>query len=314
MLTWERINLTKPVAITLLLVALLAAGNLMGRFIVAGDLGIGVSRLETAIETPGANRTEETKALIAPAIGGTDRAMPLEDDNAGIVSSLEAETLPSFVDRVIKTGSLTLEVKKGRFYRTYDRVVLLAKTYGGHVTGSNSSSGNGAVVSGTISLRVPSENFEKTMAKLRDLGRITGININTMDTSAEFVDLESRLRHWRAQERVLLGLMEKAVNISESITIQQQLAQIQMEIERITGRLNYLKDQTTFSSISLTINEPGAVMTPVDPWGLEATLAMATRAFANTLKGLIVLAGYLAPLALAGGLWLAVRSARRRNT
>ena len=86
-----------------------------------------------------------------------------------------------------------------------------------------------------------------------------------------------------------------------------------MEIEQISGRLEYLNDQTTYSTLTVNISEPGSSPAPVDPWGLEETLMMATRAFTDTLKGLILLTGYLAPLGLLFALWLGVRAAVKRG-
>lgn len=292
MFTLSRLNLSKPVIIALLAAVLLAAGNLVGK------LPVGPARQDAAKESG-------PRGVAQPEPSGAD-------DGAGSID-LGATPLPPMNDRVIKNGSLTIKVKRGQFYQTYDQAISIARAHGGYVSGSNSSSGGSPIVSGTITIRIPSSSFESALAKLRKLGKISAININTADASAEFVDLESRLRHWRSQERVLLSLMEKATTITDSITIQQQLSQIQVEIEQITGRLNFLKEQTSFSSVTVTINEPGTAPAPVDRWGLTTALKTAAHAFVDTLTGLLVLAGYIGPFAILAGLWWAARSGRGRK-
>ncbi len=299
-----RSKFSKTTLVLLALAVLVAAGNLTG----------------TALFSDSQNQVRTRSSQNAPNIA-------VDEDMSVAEKSMEAEgvpglvmdgldsvaTLPALSNRIIKAGSISLKVKKGRFFQTFDKVIAAAQTYGGHVSASNSSSGSGEAVSGTISIRIPSKNFEKALSKLRRLGEVTAIDINALDVSTEFVDLKSRLRHWRAQERVLLGLMEKANTITESITIHQQLSQIQLEIEQISGRLEYLKDQTSFSTLSVSIHEPGATVAPVDPWGLQETVTIAIMAFTNTLRGLIVLLGYLGPFALLFGLWFGIKAALKRG-
>ena len=238
-------------------------------------------------------------------------SVPAPDDleSPSIVNTV----LPPLGDKVIKAGSVGLKIKKRKFGSTYEKIVLLAKINGGYIAGSNSNSNNKRVVSGTLTIKVPSKNFEALVARLRQFGKITSMNIGSQDVSQEYVDLDSRLRHWRAQETILLGLMEKAQNIAESITIQQQLSDIQLQIEQITGRLNYLKGQTEFSSLQVTITEQGVVGQSFDRWGFKTAAIQAAHAFVNTINGLILLAGYLSPLLLLAWLVIIVRSNLKRR-
>ncbi len=308
MFTWPQIKLTKPILAVILLTALLAAGSLTNK---VARLSLSDPRMSAqGLSVPAPEsvvNTDDESVKGEPAAGVT------ELDSITSKAFGDGAALPTFSNQVIKTGSISLRVGKDRFYQTYDKIIATARTHGGQVAASNSYAGDGDVVSGNISIKIPSENFEEALMDLRKLGKVTAIDISSADVSTEFVDLKSRLRHWRAQERVLLVLMDKADTINDSITIQQQLSQIQMEIEQISGRLEYLKDHTTYSTLTVNISEPGGAPVPVDPWGLEETLMMATRAFTDTLKGLILLTGYLAPLGLLLGLWLGVRTALKRS-
>ncbi|HEB12932.1 MAG TPA: DUF4349 domain-containing protein, partial [Actinobacteria bacterium] len=198
---------------------------------------------------------------------------PEMDQTKDIASRSENETfvsdLPRFDDKVIKTGSVTLKVKKSKFGQTFDKIVMMARANGGYIAGSNSASSGDRIASGTLTIKIPSKNFEVAIGRLRRMGKVTAINIDSQDVSAEYVDLKSRLSHWRAQETILMNLMDKAQNIADSVTIQQQLSEIQLQIEQVAGRLNYLKDKTDFASIQVTINEPGVIAQPLDRWGFS---------------------------------------------
>lgn len=286
---------------------LILAGTISSRVLIergAEGLDEPAQRQESNVQTPVPDKevphegSPEARTDSAKAYGGLT---PVAD-------------LPPFQDRIIKTGSMTLNVKKGKFYSIFDQVVLLAKANGGYVAGSNSLSTNDRLASGTLTIKVPAKNFEGVLAKLRRFGKMTALNISSRDVSPEFVDLESRLRNQRAQEAVLLTLMNKAETVGDSISVQQQLSQVQMEIEQIMGRLNVLKDQTSFSSIQVTVAEPGISPNPIDPWGFKSAVQQAAHAFVGTINGLVVLVGYLSPFALLAGLAGLIWSAVRRRT
>jgi hypothetical protein len=95
------------------------------------------------------------------------------------------------------------------------------------------------------------------------------------------------------------------------IAVQNQLQQVQSNIERLQGQVDYLEDQSSFSTIVLALTEPGATGgqprgTLVRAW--EFALAGLVRMSAAAL----VLVVWLVPLAALGGLaLLVVRLARR---
>src|SRR5438045_3877130 len=62
----------------------------------------------------------------------------------------------------------------------------------------------------TLTLKVPSDKLEGVIGTIRGLGKVTSVSETGEDVTAEFVDLEAWIGHWRAQEAVFVGLMGKA--------------------------------------------------------------------------------------------------------
>lgn len=226
---------------------------------------------------------------------------------------LNITALPPINNRVIKTASLTVKVKKRGFSRAFDKAALIAEAGGGYIAGSNSSSTEGDIASGTVIVRIPAGAFEKVITELKGIGKVKTLDIQSQDVSQEYVDLESRLRHWRSQESILLGLMEKAQTIADSIAIQNQLSQVQQQIEEITGRLNFLKNQTDMSTIQMTITETGVVPKPADRWGFRTALSQAAHAFVDTINGFVIVIGYTLPLGLIAVIIYSIYSILRRR-
>jgi hypothetical protein len=216
--------------------------------------------------------------------------------------------------KIIKTASVTLEIKDQTFEQQSQEAILVASRHGGFVTSSRTSGEQH--LSGTLVIRVPASQFEAALHELEGLGKVKGQQIAGEDVTAQFVDLEARLRNWEAQESVLLKLMGQSTSIEDSLKVQQSLQDVQLAIEQIRGQLRLITDQTDMSTITLSMTEKAAVP-PADKgnafvraWrkGLDATVA----AFTAIAIGL----GFLAPMlliAVAIGIgWLVYRRLRPR--
>jgi hypothetical protein len=207
--------------------------------------------------------------------------------------------LPSVAARVIKTATVDIEVGDGKLSEALDEATGVMRRFGGFVLSSTIADerrGRAQLV-----LRVPAERFESALTELTDIGKVESRSISGEDVSQQFVDLEARRRNLEVQETVMLRLMRRATTIQDTIVVQRELQQIQLEIERITGRLNYLEDQTALSTISVSFVETGAPA----PGG-KNTLERAWERAADTtlaiLSGTIIAAGAITPVVILGAL------------
>lgn len=204
--------------------------------------------------------------------------------------------------RVIKNISLEIRIEEDEFQRQFSRAGSLAEQFGGFVTNSQVSETDGKLASGTLTIRVPSDRFEETVGRLKDLGKVTAEDRSGQDVSKQFVDLEARLKQAKAEEAFFLRLMDEARGISDMIQVQSQLSGVQLRIEEIQGQLNYLRDQTALSTISVRVYEPGAPAAG-SPQPLATAWEGAIDGFQSVIGGLVVALGWLAPfglIALAG--------------
>lgn len=195
-------------------------------------------------------------------------------------------------ERVIKTASLRLEVEDGKLGATLTEGRTIAEAAGGFLV-STSVDGS-ARQHGEFSIRVPAERFEETLSALEELGKIAGEDVTGEDVSEEFVDLEARLRNATAQEEVLFRLYDRSTTIADTIRVQRELEDVQLEIERLRGRLRFLEDRTDLSTISVDVTESGAVTAEAGPF--ERAWDTARNTFVAVVSGIIVGAGFVLPL------------------
>jgi len=196
---------------------------------------------------------------------------------------------------LIKTASVTVETDDVGL--AVQKAIALAKEKGGYLSSLSEQVLPTGQHSAVLEIRVPSETFEETMLAIEGLGKIRSKTVRAEDVSEEFLDIQSRLAALRESERRILNMLSKAETLDAVIRLENELASRRSEIERLEGRLRYLKERTTFCSISLTITEFRVIATPPETW---AAVKVAADAWRELVKILRVLATI--------GIWLAVWS------
>ena len=269
---------------------------------VAGLIGAACGDAAKPSSAPGATAAREEGRSHASAVPA-----------AGPIKAGDLQ-LTSVAPKIIKTASISLEIKDQTFEQRAQDATLVASRHGGFVTSSRTWGEKH--LSGTMVIRVPASQFEVALGELKALGKVTGEQIAGEDVTAQFVDLEARLRNWEVQETVLLRLMAKSTSIADSLKVEQSLQDVQLAIEEIRGQLRLITDQADMSTINVSMIEKAGVTETkkanafIRSWrrGVDATVAV----FTAIAIGL----GFMAPLlliALAAGLaWLLFRRLRPR--
>ena len=224
------------------------------------------------------------RATVAPAppsaapFSGADRQLA---QVAGTASVPQLETAGR---KVIATASITIEVQD--VGAAISRVRSAAEGLGGFVEQLSSSGGDPDKARATITIRVPEPEFFTALERLERLGKVTGRNVGSQDVSEQFIDLEARLKSARRQEESFLGLLARAQNVTEILTIERELARVRGEIERLQGQLNFLQRRVALATISVTLAAP--TVEPTNP--PSGSLAMGVSNVQGALaevKGLV---------------------------
>ena len=165
----------------------------------------------------------------------------------GLDARLQASQLPQ--NRVIvHTATLSLVIEDVAL--AIDGVAAVADRFGGWVVNSNRRSRH----TGSISIRVPAQSLETALGDIEALAlEIEETSITSQDVTEEYVDSQSRLASLRATEQRLLSFLDQAENVEEALEVERQLGALQLRIEEIQGRLNYLSQVAAFSLINVNL-------------------------------------------------------------
>ena len=232
-------------------------------------------------------------------------------DTAAVKNGVSAP--PADLSKIVRDGAIAVTIATGSFSDRFKQVVAIAGSNGGTVLSSTTSGGD----SGTFTLRIPAANFDKTMLQLRDLGTVDASEIHGQDVTAEYIDAKAHLKIYLSRRKVLYGLMAQATTIGSTLAVQNQLEQVQLKIDQITGQLRYLDNQVAESTIKVDIHEPGAATATTDDIrnpSLARAFDRAVQGFMNILAAVLIGFGYLIPLlVIAGLIYLVVSVVRRRS-
>lgn len=216
---------------------------------------------------PGGNASQSE----APRAAGQTVAKQSEhrDDDSGTVTLVKADaaqaTQPAIERKIIRNANLTVEIDSPA--EAQRRIASITESRGGFVVTSEArqhdsgADGSKNYQTVTIEIRVPAAQFDAVIGEIRSAGgRVREEKITGQDVTEEYIDLEARIRTKKALEEQFLQIMKQARNVSDALEVQTQIAEVRGEIERLEGRRRFLENQTSLSTIKVTLQPPAPLL------------------------------------------------------
>jgi hypothetical protein len=148
--------------------------------------------------------------------------------------------------KLIKRSWLVVGVKD--LARSEQSAKTIVEQNNGYIQNSNDEQGN----SFSLSIRVPQDNYVAALKQLRNVGEMISENENVQDVTTEFIDNQARLANlYKLRDRIRL-LLGRADRIEDILKIERELNRTQSEIDRLEGRMKYLKGQVDYASIEFS--------------------------------------------------------------
>ncbi|GAB6257149.1 MULTISPECIES: DUF4349 domain-containing protein [Peribacillus] len=224
--------------------------------------------------------------------------------------------------KVIHQAQLELKVKN--LEKAQMKIENKVAEYGGYVVESNVYREDEELVEGTITVRVPEAHFQDFLADSEgEASEVVGRNVTGQDVTEQYVDLKARLKSKRAVEERLLAFMKDAEKTEDLLKISSDLAVVQEEIEQLTGQMKYLENQTSYSTVTITLSQDRIVVPGIDNKELNTwertkkQLATSANLLLKAGSGIIVfIIGNLPILIILGGVgaavhWVIIRRGKR---
>jgi hypothetical protein len=200
-------------------------------------------------------------ATAVPVAQAAAPVLPIQAAPAAGGQALAGEIIPTgFQRKVIGRAALELVVEDAAL--VVQQINQLMDVVGGYVANANlvRNNYNGVEhLQGTISLRVPAEKLDATLAKLEKMGvEARAQSLSREDVTDQYTDIDAQLHNLEATEnelRELLAEVRKKPNArpDDILTVHRNMTDIRGQIDQLQGRKNLLNNLVGLSSIDVTL-------------------------------------------------------------
>jgi hypothetical protein len=264
----------------------------------------------------------------ADQYSGESAAMPtMAPSSPTNGSNLSASSAAAQERLVIMNANLTVVVADPQ--SKLEAIDQMASDLGGFVVSMNMYqtylSNGGTAPEGYISVRIPSGKLDSAINQIKaDAVEVRNETRSGQDVTAEYVDLESRLRTLEAAEEQLTVVMLNATKTEDILNVLNQLEYYREQIEIVKGQMKYYKEASTYSLITVTLVAEETIQ-PIEigGWKPEGVARDAVQALVKFLQGFVnfliwftlmvlpVLIVIFGPIALI--VWAIVAGIKRRK-
>ena len=186
---------------------------------------------------------------------------------------------------IIHKAVLQVNVKK--LESAQANITKKVEQYGGYIVESNVYQEDDENNSGKMVVRIPEKHFQTFLKDAEgEVAEILERNVTGQDVTEQYVDLQSRVKSKRAVEERLLEFMSNAQKTEDLLKISADLAKVQEEIEVMVGKIKYLENQTSFSTVELSMYENRVVVPEIESKELN-TWEKTKKQFATSMNSLL---------------------------
>ena len=167
----------------------------------------------------------------------------------------DAQDFPVFNSerQVISQASLTVEVEDVGTAITELRAFV--ESVGGFIEHVSTTDGP-QPGRGSATIRVPAEQFNHTIDRIEAFGEVLGQSLGQTDVTGDAIDLAAQLRSERSAEASLLKLLDRAVSVSDVLTVERELGRVRANVERLQGHLDFIERSVALATITVTFALP----------------------------------------------------------
>lgn len=257
--------------------------------------------------------SEEAAPMEDVAFSGGALDTSAANQTSGVPAAQPQERL------IIRTGNLSIVVTDTE--EALAQIAEMVEANDGWVVSSTLYQYSETAKIGDITVRVPSAGYNSAMEAIKGMAlEVTNESSSGQDVTDEYVDLSSRLANLEATADRVRTFLDESKNVEEALAVNQELSRLEGDIEVIKGRMQYLSQSASFSTISVHLT-PDEASQPIEVagWRPQGVAKDAVEALITALQGianfLIWFVIFILPVLLIIGvpIWLVVRFFRRRR-
>ncbi len=152
--------------------------------------------------------------------------------------------------------NVTLHIVPQNFDQASAQIERLAAAHGGYVANLSSTAETGSARDVNVELRIPAKQAPAFVDEARKLGKVVEETRTTEEVTAEYVDLQARLKAAKAAEQRLVELLgTRTGKLSDVLEVERELARVRSEIESMQGQTNVILHQVNYATVKVELSE-----------------------------------------------------------
>ncbi|MBQ0768421.1 MAG: DUF4349 domain-containing protein [Bizionia sp.] len=232
------------------------------------------------------------------------------NDNYEIQEMVEESHSPSFQNsttedsdhsieqKIIKESYLEFETKD--LDHTYAQLSRFISQTKGYIQDDNATKGYNRITRSLV-IRVPNTHFQTAIDSISNTVKYFDTKrISSKDVTEEFIDIEARLKAKKTLELRYLELLAKAKTVKEMLEIEKELSSIREDIEANQGRLKYLSNKVSLSTIHIVFYKTIVESKVTESYGSK--MWMAIKSGFNALSLFILGLLHIWPFIIVAGI------------
>ncbi|WP_192821247.1 DUF4349 domain-containing protein [Rufibacter sp. LB8] len=247
---------------------------------------------------------------LANLMGCSAKEEPFTTESTDAAASTDAKSEeasePNPEKKIIKNASVRFQVQN--METSTQRIEQAAKKHQALITNTAQNIA-GDEQTTDFEIRVQPQQFLTLLEELQKQStKLDYRTLSTDDVTLEVVDVAARIKAKKLTEERFISLLKEAKSIEEIMKVEYELQRIREDIERADARLRHMSDQTSYSTIKLSIYQ-------IVPLSFSERVGLGSRFYNAFGTGwqlfisLLVGVCYLWPIVLILiGVWLARRS------
>jgi anti-sigma factor RsiW len=155
---------------------------------------------------------------------------------------------------IVQTASLSIVAKN--YDEASAAIQKLVTARGGYVERLDAKAQSGNARALSVALRIPAKQLDGFLTDLRKLGHVEEESQSNEEVSAEYVDLQARLKSAQATERRLIELLgTRTGKLEDVLDAERELARVRGEIESMQGQSAVLVHRVSYATVQVQLSE-----------------------------------------------------------
>ncbi|MFT4555253.1 MAG: hypothetical protein ACI92S_000583 [Planctomycetaceae bacterium] len=150
----------------------------------------------------------------------------------------------------------TIALRVDDLDEAFDQLFRLVEQSGGYISSSSAHGNAGSARSSEWTMRIPGGRFSGFTKSVAGLGEVVTNAMTSQEVTAEFHDLEARIRNKQQEEKRLQDYLDNSTaKLEDILKVEKEITRVRGEVESMQGRMRVLADLTSLSTVTVRMSE-----------------------------------------------------------